>query len=45
MIIDIHYIERGYEDFTGKLRNLGADIQIVDFPDGDQSADRIISVS
>ena len=45
VINDIHYIERGYEDFTGKLRNLGADIQIVDFPDGDQSADRIISVS
>lgn len=30
---DIHYIERGYEDFVTKLRNLGADISIVDFPD------------
>lgn len=30
---DIHYIERGYEDFVTKLRNLGADINIVDFPD------------
>ena len=30
---DIHYIERGYEDFVGKLRALGADIALVDEPD------------
>ena len=25
-IVDIHYIERGYENFVGKLQALGADI-------------------
>ncbi len=30
---DIHYIERGYENFVGKLRSLGADILLVDDPD------------
>ena len=30
---DIHYIERGYEDFVGKLRGLGADIALVSCPD------------
>ena len=29
-IYDIHYIERGYEDFPEKLRSLGADIARVD---------------
>ncbi len=28
-IVDIHYIERGYEDFVGKLRGAGADITLV----------------
>ena len=28
-IDDIHYVERGYEDFPEKLRSLGADIEIV----------------
>ena len=28
-IVDIHYIERGYENFVGKLRALGADITYV----------------
>ncbi len=32
-IEDIHYIERGYQDMVGKLRNLGADIRIVEYPD------------
>ena len=27
-IVDIHYIERGYEDFVGKLRSVGADITL-----------------
>ena len=26
---DVHYIERGYQDFVGKLRALGGDISIV----------------
>jgi len=28
----IHYIERGYEDLVGKLRNLGADIDYLKAP-------------
>ena len=42
---DVHYIERGYENFVGKLRALGADISVVDFPDDNGGADKIISVS
>ena len=30
---DTHYIERGYENFVGKLRSLGADIALVSEPD------------
>ncbi|MBQ7473758.1 MAG: UDP-N-acetylglucosamine 1-carboxyvinyltransferase [Oscillospiraceae bacterium] len=44
MIEDVHYIERGYENFVGKLRALGADISVVDFPD-DDGGEKIISVS
>ena len=29
IIDDIHYIQRGYEDFEGKLRSLGADMERV----------------
>ena len=43
VVEDVHYIERGYENFVGKLRALGADISVVDFPD-DDGADKIISV-
>lgn len=42
---DIHYIERGYENFVGKLRSLGADIEIVSFPDPPETADKVICVS
>lgn len=41
---DIHYIERGYENFVGKLNDLGADIKIVDFPDDTDNSDKIVSV-
>ena len=35
---DIYYIERGYQDFVGKLRSLGADICIEGEPDpGEQN--------
>ena len=34
----IHYIERGYENFVGKLRALGADITLVDEPDEPERA-------
>ena len=29
----IHHVERGYEDIVGKLRKVGADIQLVDVPE------------
>ena len=45
VVEDIHYIERGYEDFVNKLRRLGADIRIVDYPDDTGSVDRITAVS
>lgn len=45
VIEDCHYIERGYEDFIGKLRSLGADIKAVDFPDEPDGSEKIIAVS
>lgn len=33
VVEDVLYIERGYEDFVGKLSRLGADIVCEDFPD------------
>ena len=42
---DIHYIERGYENFVGKLRRLEADIEIVSFPDEQDASEKVISVS
>ena len=43
---DIHFIERGYENFVGKLRALGADISLVSFPDESEAgADKILSIS
>ena len=44
VVEEIHFIERGYENFVGKLRALGADISIVDFPEEPDNADKIISV-
>ena len=41
---DIHYIERGYENFVDKLRALGADIQLVSFPEEQEKAE-ILSIS
>ena len=43
-IEDIHFIERGYENFVGKLRKLGADISIVDYPDEPELHDKVISI-
>ena len=42
---DIHFIERGYENFVGKLRALGADIKIADFPDEEENMDKIICMN
>lgn len=44
LIEDIHYIERGYENFVGKLRELGADIELVDFSDEPDGSEKIVSV-
>ena len=44
VVEDIHFIERGYENFVGKLRALGADISIVDFPDEPDNADKVIAI-
>ena len=45
VVEDIHFIERGYENFVGKLTALGADIKVVDFSDGSSGAERIICIS
>ncbi len=44
LIEDINYIERGYENFVGKLRALGADIQLVEFSDEPDGSEKIVSV-
>ena len=44
VVEEIHFIERGYENFVGKLRTLGADISIVDFPEEPDNSDKIVSV-
>ncbi len=41
---DIHFIERGYENFVGKLRALGADIRLVHFPEAEISSDKIVAL-
>ena len=38
---NIQYIERGYEDMVGKLRAVGADIQIVDIPEEEKVESKI----
>ncbi|MCR5575514.1 MAG: UDP-N-acetylglucosamine 1-carboxyvinyltransferase [Oscillospiraceae bacterium] len=44
VIEDVHYIERGYENFVGKLNALGADIRIVDFAEPGSGKEKIISI-
>ena len=41
---DVHFIERGYENFVGKLNALGADITIVSEPEPTETSDRIVYV-
>ena len=43
-ITDIHYIERGYENFTDKLRSLGANIRLIDSPDPVESVENIRAI-
>ncbi len=40
-ISQVQYIERGYEDLVGKLRAVGADIQVIDVPDEEMCAGHI----
>ena len=42
---DVHFIERGYEDFVNKLQHLGADIHIEYFPEEPDSSDKITAIS
>ncbi len=35
---EIYHITRGYEDFIGKLKGIGANIEVVDFPDDSETA-------
>ena len=44
IVEDIHFIERGYENFVGKFKALGADIELVDFPDEPDVTEKIVSV-
>ena len=44
VVEDIHYIERGYENFVGKLQALGAEIELVDFSDEPDGSEKIVSV-
>jgi len=44
VVEDIHFIERGYENFVGKLRALGADISIADFPEEPDNQDKVIAI-
>lgn len=44
VVEDVRYIERGYENFVGKLKSLGADIECVDEPDEPDSSEKILCV-
>lgn len=44
IVEDIHFIERGYENFVEKLKALGADICIESFPDEADASDKIVSI-
>ena len=44
VVEDVHYIERGYENFVGKLKALGADIECMDEPDESGSSGKIVCV-
>jgi UDP-N-acetylglucosamine 1-carboxyvinyltransferase len=44
VVEDVRFIERGYENFVGKLNSLGADIRIVDEPEGMDGREKILSI-
>lgn len=39
---DVIYIERGYENFVGKLKSIGADIRIVEEPDNIEQTPAVV---
>ena len=45
VVEDVRFIELGYENFVGKLKALGADIECVDEPDMPEDADKVVSIS
>ena len=45
VVDDVRFIERGYENFVGKLKALGADIECVDEPEEPEDADKVVSTS
>lgn len=45
VVEDVRFIERGYENFVGKLKALGADIECVNEPDEPDNSEKIISIS
>ena len=45
VVEDVRFIERGYENFVGKLKALGADIECVDEPNMPEDADKVVSIS
>ncbi len=44
VVEDVRFIERGYENFVGKLNALGADIRIVDEPEEKSGREKILSI-
>ena len=36
-LTQVQYIERGYEDLVGKLRQLGADIRVEEIPEPEET--------
>ena len=44
VVEDVRFIERGYENFVGKLNALGADIRIVDEPEERGGREKILSI-
>ena len=45
VVEDVRFIERGYENFVGKLKALGADIECVDEPEEPEEADKVVCIS
>ena len=45
VVEDVRFIERGYENFVGKLKALGADIECVDEPEEPEGADKVVCIS